>query len=274
MRDIIEDGPMSPSLAPSGQTDSFRESQEFRASRAFPRLRFRGMIAGTSAFTGRSTAGKGRIMAAHDALRTILPVAGLAEERARAVEFTGGADPVLPTPFRIGETSAAALAATGLAVSDLWELRTGRQAAGRGRSAAGHRLAAQRPLPEMDGAEVSTERNPVMGVYPAKNGRWSYIHANFPNHRAAALSVLGVRGEQGGGAPGGGELGRARARGGDHRRQGRRRHGAQHGRMGASTRRPPRSPRCRCWRSSRSATRRRKSCPKATGRSPASACST
>ena len=26
-----------------------------------------------------------------------------------------------------------------------------------------------------------------MGVYPAKNGRWSYIHANFPNHRDAAL---------------------------------------------------------------------------------------
>ena len=45
----------------------------------------------------------------------------------RAVEITGGADPVLPTPFRIGETGAAALAATGLAVSDLWELRTGRQ---------------------------------------------------------------------------------------------------------------------------------------------------
>src|SRR5213083_557770 len=31
-----------------------------------------------------------------------------------------------------------------------------------------------------------------MGVYPAKNGRWSYLHCNFPNHRAAALSVLGV----------------------------------------------------------------------------------
>ena len=66
-------------------------------------------------------------MAAHDALRTILPVAGLSEDRARTVEFTGGGDPVLPTPFRIGETAAAALAATGLAVSDLWELRTGRQ---------------------------------------------------------------------------------------------------------------------------------------------------
>jgi hypothetical protein len=106
-------------------------------------------------------------MAAHDALRTILPVAGLSEDRAATVEFTGGTDPVLPTPFRIGETAAAALAATGLAVSDLWELRTGRkqqvavdlrQAAASLRS--GHYLV-------MDGGKVSTERNPVMGVYPA-----------------------------------------------------------------------------------------------------------
>jgi len=130
-------------------------------------------------------------MAAHDALRTILPVVGWPEERARAVEITGGADPVLPTPFRIGETSAAALAAIGLAASDLWELRTGRrqevavdlrQATASLRS--GHYL-------KMENTDVSRERNPVMGMYPAKNGRWSYVHANFPNHRAAALSVLG-----------------------------------------------------------------------------------
>ena len=31
-----------------------------------------------------------------------------------------------------------------------------------------------------------------MGVYPAKSGRWSYLHCNFPNHRDAALGVLGV----------------------------------------------------------------------------------
>ena len=129
---------------------------------------------------------------AHDALRTILPVAGWPEERARTVEITGGADPVLPTPFRIGAAGAAALAATGLAAADLWELRTGRrqevavdlrQAVASLRS--GHYM-------QMDGASVSTERNRVMGVYPAKNGRWSYIHANFPNHREAALKVLGV----------------------------------------------------------------------------------
>ena len=63
----------------------------------------------------------------NDALRTILPIAGWPEERARAVEITGGTDPILPTPFRITETAAATLAAVGLAVSDLWELRTGRR---------------------------------------------------------------------------------------------------------------------------------------------------
>jgi crotonobetainyl-CoA:carnitine CoA-transferase CaiB-like acyl-CoA transferase len=129
---------------------------------------------------------------AYDALRTILPIAGWPEERVRQVEITGGADPVLPTPFRIGAAGAAALAATGLAAADLWELRTGRrqevsvdlrQAVASLRS--GHYL-------QVNSAPVSTERNPVMGVYPAKNGRWSYIHANFPNHRAAAMSVLGV----------------------------------------------------------------------------------
>jgi crotonobetainyl-CoA:carnitine CoA-transferase CaiB-like acyl-CoA transferase len=128
----------------------------------------------------------------HAALRTILSIAGWPEERARAVEIAGAPDPILRTPFRIGEASAAALGAVGLAASDLWELRTGRrqaiavdtrQAAASLRS--GHYM-------KLNGSPVSTERNVIMGFYPAKNGRWSYIHANFPNHRAAALSVLGV----------------------------------------------------------------------------------
>src|SRR5262249_37945182 len=39
---------------------------------------------------------------------------------------------------------------------------------------------------------VSAARNDIMGVYPTRDGRWSYLHCNFPNHRAAALRVLGV----------------------------------------------------------------------------------
>src|SRR5438132_2067778 len=99
----------------------------------------------------------------NDALRTILPLAGWGDERARDVEITGGGDPLLPTPFRIGEASAAALAAVGLAVADLWALRTEhrqevavdtRQATASLRS--GHYL-------QLDGAPISTERDPVMG---------------------------------------------------------------------------------------------------------------
>ena len=128
----------------------------------------------------------------NEILRTLLPIAGWPEQRAREPQVTGGKDPILPTPFRVGESSAAVLAAIGIAVSDLWESRTGRcqdvvvdtrQATASLRSG---------KYMQMDGVDVSTERNTVMGVYPAKNGRWSYLHCNFPNHRAAALGVLGV----------------------------------------------------------------------------------
>ena len=127
-----------------------------------------------------------------DTLRTLLPIAGWPERRLRELEITGGNDPILPTPFRIGECSAAALGAIGLAVCDLWESRTGRNqevAVDARRATASLRSGKYMHL---DGAAVSTERNAVMGVYPAKNGRWSYLHCNFPNHRAAALGVLGV----------------------------------------------------------------------------------
>jgi crotonobetainyl-CoA:carnitine CoA-transferase CaiB-like acyl-CoA transferase len=126
------------------------------------------------------------------ALRSVLPVVGLSADRADTVTFTGGGDPVLPTPFRIGIAGSATVAATGLAVSDLWEVRTGRKqsvAVDLRHAAASLRSGHYMKLGE---GEVSTRRNSIMGVYPTKDGRWSYLHCNFPNHRAAALSVLGV----------------------------------------------------------------------------------
>lgn len=127
-----------------------------------------------------------------NALRSILPAAGISADRAASVEITGGTDPILPTPFRIGVAGAATLAATGLAAADLWEMRTGRRqsvAVDVRRATASLRSGHYMKLGD---GEVSTRRNSIMGVYPTKDGRWSYVHANFPNHRAAALSVLGV----------------------------------------------------------------------------------
>jgi crotonobetainyl-CoA:carnitine CoA-transferase CaiB-like acyl-CoA transferase len=127
-----------------------------------------------------------------EALRTILPIAGWPAERADTVTISDGTDPVLPTPFRIGTAGAATLAATGLAAADLWEIRSGRRqnvsvdfrhASASLRS--GHYM-------KLGDGQVSHARNSIMGVYPTKDGRWSYLHCNFPNHRAAALGVLGV----------------------------------------------------------------------------------
>src|ERR1700687_6184589 len=128
----------------------------------------------------------------NEALRMILPTAGWGDGQAADVTFTGGADPVLPTPFRIGAAGAATLAAAGLAATELWQGRSGRrqrvpvdvrQAAAALRSGTSLALA---------GTDVSSERNAMMGFYPSRDGRWSYLHCNFPNHRAAALRVLGV----------------------------------------------------------------------------------
>ena len=129
---------------------------------------------------------------ANQALSTILSTVGWDPGRASEIGISGEVDPILPTPFRIGETAAASLAAVGLAVSDLWQLKSGRQQEVEvdvRRATASLRSA---KYLVMDGKPVAAERTPVMGVYPAKDGRWSYLHCNFPNHLGAALSVLGV----------------------------------------------------------------------------------
>ena len=127
-----------------------------------------------------------------DTLSSILSTVGWEAKGTAGVEIVGGSDPVLPTPFRIGEAAAASLAATGIAVSDLWHLREGRQQDVRVdvRRATASLRSGNYVL--LNGGQVREERTPVMGVYPTADGRWMYLHCNFPNHRDAALGVLGV----------------------------------------------------------------------------------
>jgi hypothetical protein len=61
----------------------------------------------------------------YQSLRDLLNLGGLSEPNAGMVEIIG-ADPVLQTPYRMGTAAAAVIAATGVAASDLWALRTGR----------------------------------------------------------------------------------------------------------------------------------------------------
>src|SRR5262247_932068 len=120
-----------------------------------------------------------------EALRTILLIAGWGDREATDVTFTGGVDPVLPTPFRIGAAGAATLAAAALAATELWQVRTGRrQRVTVDLRQAAAALRSGRYL-QLAGTNVSSKGNTVMGCYPTRDGRWSYLHCNFPNHRVA-----------------------------------------------------------------------------------------
>jgi crotonobetainyl-CoA:carnitine CoA-transferase CaiB-like acyl-CoA transferase len=126
------------------------------------------------------------------ALRKLLQVARVAEPAAGEVAFTG-ADPVFPTRYRVGTAGAAALAAAGVAASDLWSLRTGRprQRISVDVRATAASLRSSRYL-RVDGKPPPEVWDPMSGFYPVAGGRSISIHCNFAAHRAAMLRVLGM----------------------------------------------------------------------------------
>ncbi|WP_222105854.1 CoA transferase [Paraburkholderia sp. BCC1886] len=115
-----------------------------------------------------------------------------------------GTDPLYVSPFKLGETSAAALAARGVAANDLWELRTGRRQkigidvrAAAATSCYGGDMTLRRdahgeyqPIPYSD--EV---RHMVSLTQPwqAADGRWVLPHTNLPHLERRVLDVLDSR---------------------------------------------------------------------------------
>lgn len=123
------------------------------------------------------------------ALRQLTRSAGLPDPDPSRFTFTGS-DPVLRTPYRVGTAGSATLAAVAVAVADLWKLRTGRElSASVDVRAAGAAMRAMKYL-RVDGAVPPDVMDPFIGYYRAANGRWFFLHTNYPHHRAAAVRVL------------------------------------------------------------------------------------
>lgn len=104
-----------------------------------------------------------------------------------------GDDPVLATRFRVGEAAATALAAVGVAVTDLWEQRTGR----RQRLDVDVRAAAASLLSFMLTRVVDGEspgygdRAVVTDAFPTRDGGWFFFHGSFPANTRRATELLG-----------------------------------------------------------------------------------
>jgi crotonobetainyl-CoA:carnitine CoA-transferase CaiB-like acyl-CoA transferase len=130
----------------------------------------------------------------------LMQLRGLADPAPGEVAITGR-DPFYRTPFRIGESVGAVLAAAGVAANDIWQMRTGRrQSVGvdvrhaaatlrtvdysRARDAAG----TYRPIPIPNAMAHMLK---VTQPWPTRDGRWFLPHLNLPQLSARVLRVLG-----------------------------------------------------------------------------------
>ena len=131
--------------------------------------------------------------------REIMDVRGRGVPGPDEVRITG-TDPVFSSRFRIGGACANVIAGVGVAVSDIWEQKTGRRqsasidvrhAAATLRSS--HYLQARQGNGQYAVVESPSMRHmaTLTQPWPTRDGRWFLPHFNLPNLQARVLGVLG-----------------------------------------------------------------------------------
>ena len=116
--------------------------------------------------------------------------AGCPAEALGCLRLTG-AEPVLPSSFRVGTAAQATIAAATLAAAEFWRLRAGsRQQVTVDMRHAATEFRSERYLRVDDGPPPPLW-DKIAGVYRAGDGRWVRIHTNFPRHRQGLLALLG-----------------------------------------------------------------------------------
>ena len=103
-----------------------------------------------------------------------------------------GRDPVMPSRFKIGEASATALAACGVAANTIWTASGGKhQRIEVDTAGAAVSLISFLCQKLEDGSEPQRDPNrPLVGFYQAGDGRWVHLHGAFPDLAAGTLAVL------------------------------------------------------------------------------------
>jgi crotonobetainyl-CoA:carnitine CoA-transferase CaiB-like acyl-CoA transferase len=127
-----------------------------------------------------------------DLIEGLRRAAGLPAEASAQVRITGG-DPVLRTAYKVAETGAASIAAAGMAAAWLWQQATGeRQEVGVDATAAAAAMQSYKFM-KLDGQPPGPVMDRMTGYYRVKDGRWVYLHCNFPNLALKNCEVLGAQ---------------------------------------------------------------------------------
>jgi crotonobetainyl-CoA:carnitine CoA-transferase CaiB-like acyl-CoA transferase len=102
-----------------------------------------------------------------------------------------GADPALPSSFRVGSAAQVAIAATGLAATEIWRQRARRtQTVAVDMHHAAVEVRSERYM-RIDGKPPGSAWNKIAGIYDTGDGRKVRLHTNFPHHRDGILKLLG-----------------------------------------------------------------------------------
>jgi crotonobetainyl-CoA:carnitine CoA-transferase CaiB-like acyl-CoA transferase len=131
----------------------------------------------------------------HNILADLWRLAGGEPSALDAVKLTG-AEPVLPSSFRVAAAAQASIAASGLAAAEIRKLRNGEA-----QSVAVDMLQAivecrsERYL-IVNGKPAPPSWDPTAGIYRTRDARYVRLHTNFKHHRAAVCQVLGCEPER------------------------------------------------------------------------------
>ena len=126
-------------------------------------------------------------------LSELLAAVGLAAPPPGEVTISGR-DPIWAAKYPVGEAAAVVLAATGVAVNDLWQQQTGRRQqinADVRRAAASLRA---HYFPRLDGRETPRPEPPELAysnLFRCRDGRWIQLHGGFPHLGEGTSKVIG-----------------------------------------------------------------------------------
>ena len=106
-----------------------------------------------------------------------------------------GSDPILPTPFHIGEAAATALGAYGAAIAALWQERSGQSQSVRVNVARAAASLISAYLLRLDGQPLLAQdrrrrSNPLVDFHRCRDGRWLHLHGALQHLAAGTLGVL------------------------------------------------------------------------------------
>lgn len=124
------------------------------------------------------------------ALEHLWSLAGCVPDALGDIRFEGR-DPGLPSVYRVGTLACATIGAAALAAAECHALRSGlRQRVDVSMRRALAVFRSERYL-RIDDGPAPELRDPLMGFYETRDGRWIQLHTNFAHHREGVVNVLG-----------------------------------------------------------------------------------